>query len=110
MKKVVAALVLALTVAPAFAQKPCEELKSEIAAKLEAKGVKNYQLEVVAAEEIKDQTVIGSCESGRKKIIYKKKTPGRTGRPDTSSAAPSSSSAARPWNEAGKPEVDGNAT
>jgi outer membrane lipoprotein-sorting protein len=72
MKKVIAALVLSLTVAPAFAQKPCEELKSEIAKKLEAKGVKDYQLEVVATEEVKDQKVVGSCEGGKKKIIYKK--------------------------------------
>jgi len=73
MKKLVAVLVLSLAVVPAFAQKSCEELKSEIAAKLEAKGVKNYQLEVVATEEVKDQKIVGSCEGGRKKITYKKK-------------------------------------
>ena len=72
MKQVVAALVLSLTVAPAFAQKPCEELKAEIAAKLEARGVKNFQLEIVAAEEVKDQKVVGSCEGGKKRITYKK--------------------------------------
>ncbi|HXA84010.1 MAG TPA: DUF1161 domain-containing protein, partial [Candidatus Dormibacteraeota bacterium] len=86
--------VLSLTVVPAFAQKSCEELKSEIATKLEAKGVKNYQLDVVATEAVKDQKIIGSCEGGKKKITYKKKT--STGKPDTSSAVPTSSSAARP--------------
>jgi hypothetical protein len=73
MKKVVAALVLSLIVAPAFAaQKPCAELKSEIAKKFEARGVKNVQLTIVATEEVKDQKVIGSCERGKKKIAYKK--------------------------------------
>ena len=72
MKKVVALLALSLAAVPAFAQKSCDELKSEISAKLEAKGVKNFQLEVVAAEEVKEQKVVGSCEGGKKKITYKK--------------------------------------
>jgi uncharacterized protein DUF1161 len=72
MKELTAVLVLCLASCPAFAQKACEELKSEIAAKLEAKGVKNYQLDIVATEEVKDQKVVGSCEGGKKKITYKK--------------------------------------
>jgi hypothetical protein len=32
--------------------------------------VVNYTLEIVPAEEIKDQTVVGSCEGGTKKITY----------------------------------------
>ena len=46
------------------------ELKSEIAAKLDAKGVKNYTLNIVAAEEVKDQKVVGSCDGGTKRIVY----------------------------------------
>jgi len=72
MKKAIAVLGLCFVTAPAFAQKACEELKTEIAAKLEAKGVKNFTLEIVATEEVKDQKVVGSCEGGKKKIIYKK--------------------------------------
>ncbi len=72
MKKVIAALILVLAVAPAFAQKSCAELKSEIAATMTAKGVKNFQLEIVANEAVKDQKVVGSCEGGKKKITYKK--------------------------------------
>ncbi len=55
---------------PAFAVKACEELKSEITAKLDAKGVKDYQVEIVAAADVKDQQVIGSCEGGAKKVTY----------------------------------------
>ena len=72
MKKLVAFLSLSLVVAPAFASKNCEELKSEIAAKLDAKGVKAYTLEIVPTEDVKDQKVVGGCEAGTKKITYKK--------------------------------------
>jgi len=72
MKKVIALFALSLLVSPAFAAKNCEELKSEIGAKLDAKGVTGYTLEIIATEEVKDQKVIGSCEAGTKKIIYKK--------------------------------------
>jgi outer membrane lipoprotein-sorting protein len=73
MNKIIATLVLALVAAPAFAQqKPCEELKADIAKKLDDKGVKDYQLEVVPTDQVKDQKVVGSCEGGTKKITYKK--------------------------------------
>ena len=67
-----AILALSFVVAPAFAEKNCEELKSEISAKLEAKGVKGYTLDIIATEEVKDQKIVGSCEVGKKKITYKK--------------------------------------
>jgi hypothetical protein len=52
--------------------KPCEELKGEIEEKLKAKGVANYSLEIVPADQIKDQKVVGSCDSGKMKITYTK--------------------------------------
>ncbi len=55
----------------AFAEiKPCEELKAEIDAKLKAKGVEGYTLEIIPADQVKDQKIIGSCEAGTKKITY----------------------------------------
>jgi hypothetical protein len=60
-----------LLCSPAFAQiKPCEELKSEIDAKLKKKGVTNYALEIVPADQVREQKVVGSCDGGRNKIIY----------------------------------------
>ena len=57
----------------AFAQiKPCDELKGEIDAKLQAKSVANYTLEIVPADEVKDQKVVGSCDGEKKKITYTK--------------------------------------
>lgn len=72
MKKNIIALALCLAAGPVLAQKNCEELKTAIAAKVDAKGVKNYQLEIVPADAVKDQKVVGSCENGKKKILYKK--------------------------------------
>jgi len=57
---------------PAHAQaaKACEELKTEIAAKLDAKGVKGYTLEIVAKDKDAEGKVVGTCDGGTKKIIY----------------------------------------
>ena len=53
--------------------KQCEELKSEIAEKLEAKNVKGYTLEIVDKDkEVTDGRVVGSCEGGTKKIVYRR--------------------------------------
>lgn len=69
-----AALMLSALTAPAFAAgKPCEELKTEIAAKLDAKNVTGYTLEIVENDKVGDKKVVGSCEGGSKKITYEKK-------------------------------------
>ncbi len=65
-------LALAATSIPALAAKPCEELKAEIAAKIEANGVKNYTLEIVAPDQQGDKKVVGSCDGGTKRIVYTK--------------------------------------
>ena len=61
-------LVLALccvsTAAPAA--KSCDELKTEIAAKLDGKGVVGYSLDAVANNAVGDGKVIGSCDGGTK--------------------------------------------
>lgn len=73
MKRIALSLAALALTAPVFAAKPCEELKSEIAAKLDAKGVKAYALDVVASEQAGEQKVVGSCEGGTKKIVYTRK-------------------------------------
>lgn len=52
--------------------KPCEELKTEIATKLDAKGVKSYSLEIVAKDQDVEGKVVGGCEGGTKKIVYRR--------------------------------------
>ena len=75
--KTIAALIaaaLALAASSTFAAgKPCEELKTEIAAKLDAKNVTGFTLDIVDAEKAGDAKVVGSCEGGAKKITYTKK-------------------------------------
>ncbi len=68
--QVCALLVMSTASTAALAAKPCEELKGEIAAKLDAKHVAGYSLDVVAAAEVAERTVVGSCEGGSKKIVY----------------------------------------
>jgi len=72
MKKVVSLVLLGLFAAPVFAGSSCETIKAEIAAKIDAKGVKNYTIEIIPTEDVKDQKVIGWCDGGKKKLIYKK--------------------------------------
>lgn len=54
------------------AAKPCEELKAEIDAKLKAKGIAAYSLEVVDKGSAGDKTVVGTCEAGSKEIVYQR--------------------------------------
>jgi len=62
-----------LTTSALAAPKPCEELKAEIEAKIQANNVSTYTLEIVSNEEVHDQNlIVGTCENGTKKIIYQK--------------------------------------
>jgi len=64
---------LLLASLPAWAGKSCEDLKTEIAAKLQSKGVANFSLEVVPAGTVKpEDKVIGRCGGGTKQITYKR--------------------------------------
>jgi len=71
----VAGLLFVLSVC-AHAAKPCEELKSEIAKKMDEKGVKSYSLDIVPTDQVKDGEgkVVGSCDGGTKKIVYTRAT------------------------------------
>lgn len=74
MKRLALAVIgCALTTTALAAPKPCEELKAEIEAKIQANNVASYTLEIVTNDEVHDQNmVVGSCEYGTKKIIYQK--------------------------------------
>ena len=74
--KVLIAVVAALLIAsPALAQrKDCGELKAEIDAKIKKNGVKESSLDIVPNEQVKEGmgSVVGSCDGGTKKIVYKR--------------------------------------
>jgi hypothetical protein len=57
------------------ARKPCQDLKAEIAKKLDAKNVISYTLDIVdKGEEADAQKVVGSCDGGTKSIVYNRTT------------------------------------
>lgn len=68
--RILAALALCSAVSVAQAGKDCNELKSEIDARIQAKGAKGYTLDVVASADVGAATVVGSCEGGTRKIVY----------------------------------------
>jgi hypothetical protein len=72
MRSLMNVVVLLFVSISAFAATPCEDLKAEIAKKIEANGVKTYSLEIVAKdkETEADAKVVGTCEGGTKKIVY----------------------------------------
>jgi hypothetical protein len=53
-------------------RKPCEELKSEIDAKIKKNGVPAYSLDVIDMEAQADGKVVGTCDGQTKKIVYKR--------------------------------------
>ena len=68
-----AVMCCALATSALAAPKPCDELKAEIEAKIQAQGVASYTLEIVSNDEVHDNNmVVGSCENGTRKIIYQK--------------------------------------
>lgn len=52
------------------ARKTCDDLKAEIAKKLDAKGVTGYSLDVVDKGKEGDGKVVGGCDGGTKSIVY----------------------------------------
>jgi hypothetical protein len=64
---------LALAASPALAQrKDCGELKSEIETKITNNGVKVFTLTVVGKDAAEDGKVVGTCDGGTNKIVYKR--------------------------------------
>ncbi|MEB0039154.1 MULTISPECIES: DUF1161 domain-containing protein [unclassified Pseudomonas] len=74
MKRIVLAIICTSSAATAMAApKPCDELKDEIEAQIQAKNITSYTLEIVSNEEVHDQNmVVGTCENGSRKIIYQR--------------------------------------
>jgi hypothetical protein len=77
MKGLSVCVLLLMATAPAFPQqKSCAELAAEIAVHLDAKA---YQLDIVDADEVRDQQVVGTYEGGARKITYRKIATAKSG-------------------------------
>ena len=59
-------------------RKPCEDLKAEIAKKLDAKGVVGYTLDAVDKGKEGEGKIVGSCDGGTKSIVYSRTEAGTT--------------------------------
>ena len=53
-------------------KKDCGELKGEIEAKIKKNGVDKFSLDVVEADKQAEGKVVGTCDGGTKKIVYKR--------------------------------------
>ncbi|HYN12923.1 MAG TPA: DUF1161 domain-containing protein [Burkholderiales bacterium] len=65
----------AQTQAPAQApaqRKDCNELKGEIDAKIKKNGVEKFTLDIVDTDKQAEGKVVGTCDGGTKKIVYKR--------------------------------------
>ena len=73
MKSLITIAASLLIASPALAQfKPCEELKSEIDAKIKNNGVAVFTTTIVDKDAAEDGKVVGTCDGGTKKIVYKR--------------------------------------
>ncbi len=73
MRKMALSLLLALAATPALAQiKDCGELKAEIDAKITNNGVQTFTTTIVEKDAEVDGKVVGTCDGGTKKIVYKR--------------------------------------
>lgn len=64
------ALLLALLPAAVLADSNCDELRSRIDAKIRASGASGYALAVVDKDAKVNGKVVGSCDLGRRQIVY----------------------------------------
>ena len=69
---IIAVLVVGLSGTAWAQKKDCTELKSEIEAKIKKNGVESFTLDIVDKDAQADGKVVGTCEGGTKKIVYKK--------------------------------------
>lgn len=73
MKALIAMVSLILIASPVVAQvMPCEELKAQIEAKIKNNGVKEFTLTIVDKDAAEDGKVVGTCDGGSKKIVYRR--------------------------------------
>jgi hypothetical protein len=98
MKIVASVVILSFASVLAYAQGPksCEELKADIAKKVEANGAKAYTLEIVAKDKEAEGKQVGTCGGGTMKIMYLRTSPPPAPAPAPKPAAPAKKPAPAP--------------
>jgi hypothetical protein len=79
-------VVALMGLAPAAMALTCDELQAQIEAKLRAGGLKQVTVLTVEAASSAPGRVVGSCDRGARKILYRAGEPGAT--PSPRNAAP----------------------
>jgi hypothetical protein len=74
----VAAVLLGLS--GAAVADPCEPLRQRIESQIAAKGVTEFSVTVVAIEAQVEGKVVGWCDTGQRKVIYRRGAPAEPGR------------------------------
>jgi Protein of unknown function (DUF1161) len=72
---IIAAFVVLGVAGTASAQsmrKDCTELKGEIEAKIKRNGVDKFSLDIVDMDAQAEGKIVGTCDGGTKKIVYKR--------------------------------------
>lgn len=66
-------LILTLVATPATVQahkRNCDELRAQIDAKLQSRGVTGYSLDIVEAADTGSASIVGTCDGGSHRIVY----------------------------------------
>ena len=78
----------------------CEELRSQVEAKIRRNGVADFKVDVVASSQRAEGQVVGTCEQGAKSLIYRRTSAqplgGTVAQPVSEQKAPVSSKPASP--------------
>jgi len=83
----VASLII-VTFPGAALAKDCNDIKTDIDAKLKAKGVTNYALHIVDGREVNEGQIVGNCASGAKRIVYFKEPANKNALVEALTASP----------------------
>lgn len=111
MRKMLLALALCSMAGAAQAGKGCDDLKAKIDAKIQAKGVRGYSLDIVGVADVGSAKVVGQCDGGTKRIVYARGAGGRANvvAPEAKAAAapsaPATTAAPKPAPKPAKPKA-----
>ncbi|WP_280539486.1 DUF1161 domain-containing protein [Chromohalobacter sp. 11-W] len=88
----------------------CDALQDEIEAKIRANGVEDFQLDIIASERVDEDgvregdalaggEVVGSCDGGTRKVIYRRGAQGSGAMSSSDASLPPSDERAEPGSD-----------
>lgn len=89
----------------------CDVLQDEIEAKIRANGVEDFELDIIASERVDEDgvrendalaggEVVGSCDGGTRKVIYRRGAQGSGAMLSSDASLPPSDASAEPGDDA----------